>query len=809
MTSAYELYKEGSLLNNRYLKEEDISEGSYGLVSLARDTKRSRLVAVKYIFNLDDEMPSRVKSQDDKYSQSIKRMNNNICEEALHEIKIHEKLGNHEYIVSFLDCFDSFIILEYCPRGDLYDAIKNGTGPTSTRDIINVTNQLISAVEFAHSKSIYHRDIKPENILIASDWTIRLSDWGLATTSRFCNDTGIGSERYMAPELFDEDNDRYYDASKVDIWSIGICLLNLVFCKSPFTAANCSDKSFSYFACNREALFDIFSTMSMDLFAALRYSLTIDPGNRDLSQMKEELLAVRSLTVDDDLKLMEESEKSQYLEVKPITIQNKAKPHGRKSFVIQTPNSHINSHFHDFKRDQYNRKDYFTPPAVSAHYMDRFEKSRKGIYQPPHQRPSTPKSSGNSGSHLTASYNNNSSKNNFWIPSYFCENKKKRRGSFGSFSGNSGKYIPPNLRSPAYKSPFQNNNKHNEAVVSDDDDDGLFVLDEADSSAQTPRTSLGTEDNLSTSNEDSESLDLLQNRVSTMNLEDNYSSDSSSAPSLVQTSLLTPHHKSTSSTLHDRNTKNKGESDLNYPSFSSGSEGNSGTKSEGVYIPPHHRSHHRSHFKPLTTWNNNCFNQNQNSYSSQNQNSYSSQNQNSYFNQNPNNYFNQNQNSYFNQNQNSYSNQNHNYYSNQNQNYYSNQSQNYYSNQSQHNHYQSTTNHNYHPHHHYNHHNNRQHKHRRHSHSCSSKKDIYSSSVPYNKTNGFSRFRSEIIDDDDEEYDFEKSDLYKKFAFRVGAFGDSKMKNKHMNSDGFYKNGFKGKQPISEPIRELSPTAIE
>lgn len=50
MTEDYEVYKEGGLLRERYKKVDDISEGSYGYVSLANDTQTKKLVAVKYIF---------------------------------------------------------------------------------------------------------------------------------------------------------------------------------------------------------------------------------------------------------------------------------------------------------------------------------------------------------------------------------------------------------------------------------------------------------------------------------------------------------------------------------------------------------------------------------------------------------------------------------------------------------------------------------------------------------------------------------------------------------------------------------------
>ncbi|GMG20613.1 unnamed protein product [Ambrosiozyma monospora] len=209
-------------------------------------------------------------------------------------------ISKHPNITGLLDHFDTYIVLEYCSRGDLHDAIQQGIAPISTRDVIDVYLQLISAVEYCHSMGIYHRDIKPENILISDDWSIKLTDFGLATTHNYCSDFDVGSERYMAPELLDhKDIDGYY-ADKVDFWSLGICLLNIVFGKSPFRSASAKDKLFLHFAANRETLFDIFPAMSYDLFAILRYSLTIDPSNRDLELIKENVMKAEYLTIDDE-----------------------------------------------------------------------------------------------------------------------------------------------------------------------------------------------------------------------------------------------------------------------------------------------------------------------------------------------------------------------------------------------------------------------------------------------------------------------------------------------------------------------------
>lgn len=313
----YEKYDSGALLNNKYLKVADISEGSYGLVSVAKDTTAdNKLVAIKFIYPIDYKKDQLDKTKNsERATSSPARLRSNfvkgpskasilrsLYEEASKEIKIHKILGSHPNISSLYDHFDSCLVLDYCSRGDLYEAIQNGLGPSASQDIKDVFLQVLNALEFCHSHGVYHRDLKPENILISEDWSIKLCDWGLATTTRVITNKSefdIGSERYMAPELFDTQLESY-DASKIDLWSVGIILLTLVFHKNPFQVANYSDKRFLQFAANREALFDIFSSMSGEMFSVLRYSLNIDPTNRDLDSLKTEVTNLKYFTYDEE-----------------------------------------------------------------------------------------------------------------------------------------------------------------------------------------------------------------------------------------------------------------------------------------------------------------------------------------------------------------------------------------------------------------------------------------------------------------------------------------------------------------------------
>ncbi|SMR47600.1 unnamed protein product [Zymoseptoria tritici ST99CH_3D1] len=226
-------------------------------------------------------------------------------DEHSEELAIHSRLAQHPNIVNLIHNFETenhqYMVLELCNNGDLYEAIRLGKGPLETGHVRDFMLELVRAVEYLHANGVYHRDIKPENIFLTSDASMKLGDFGLATTDTWSTEFAVGSDRYMAPEQYDASMYGYgYSPAACDIWAIGIVLLNVLFQRNPFATPSQKDVLFADFARDRQSLFDIFPNMSQDTYNVLMHSLALDPANRSLTGVKEALEDVVSFTVDDE-----------------------------------------------------------------------------------------------------------------------------------------------------------------------------------------------------------------------------------------------------------------------------------------------------------------------------------------------------------------------------------------------------------------------------------------------------------------------------------------------------------------------------
>ncbi|CAO2648614.1 Nn.00g078810.m01.CDS01 [Neocucurbitaria sp. VM-36] len=279
---------EGVVLNGRFETISPLNHGSFGMVFQAKDLVTGDNVAIKVIT---------------KTTAAANCPSAFAVDERSEELGVHLRIGDHPNVVNLVQSFETqnhiYLVLEFCSNGDLYEAIRMDKGPLETEHVRDFMLQLVEAVEFIHSKGIYHRDIKPENIFLTQSGSMKLGDFGLATSDTWSYEIAVGSDRYMAPEQYDPSNAGYATA-KADIWAIGIVLLNVLFQRNPFAVPSASDPLYADFALDRQSLFDVFPNMSQDTFEVIRHCLAIDPEKRSLGAVKDALRRAVIFTTDDE-----------------------------------------------------------------------------------------------------------------------------------------------------------------------------------------------------------------------------------------------------------------------------------------------------------------------------------------------------------------------------------------------------------------------------------------------------------------------------------------------------------------------------
>ncbi|KAK4158074.1 negative regulator of sexual conjugation and meiosis [Chaetomidium leptoderma] len=266
-----------------------VGTGAYGVVYSAVDTKTNVRYAVKCLskFNPDGTPLDR---------RQVAFQNR--------EIRLHHLASNHANVVSILKIIDYpdciFVILEYCPEGDLFYNITERMQYVGKDELSKkVFLQILDAVEHCHSLGIYHRDLKPENVLVSDQGeTVKLADFGLATASERSEEYGCGSTFYMSPECLDPTSSRrpFYYCAPNDVWSLGVVLVNLTCGRNPWKQASYEDSTYRAFTRSQDFLKTILP-VSDELNDILGRIFTRNPDERiTLPELRARILSCPRFT---------------------------------------------------------------------------------------------------------------------------------------------------------------------------------------------------------------------------------------------------------------------------------------------------------------------------------------------------------------------------------------------------------------------------------------------------------------------------------------------------------------------------------
>ena len=221
-----------------YIILDSLGSGGMGEVYLARDTRLDRTVALKVL--------SPDISQDKRRMQRFRQ-----------EAKVASSLNQPNILTVFefgeVDGL-TFLATEYIDGETLRDHLEAKRLKLS--EIVDISIQVLAALDAAHEARIVHRDIKPENVMLRRrDGVVKVLDFGLAkvtehkysslehdsdpeaiTEFRTAPGVIMGTINYMSPEQakaseIDE---------RTDIWSMGVIMYEMVTGKIPFRGSTTS-----------------------------------------------------------------------------------------------------------------------------------------------------------------------------------------------------------------------------------------------------------------------------------------------------------------------------------------------------------------------------------------------------------------------------------------------------------------------------------------------------------------------------------------------------------------------------------------
>ena len=214
----YEKYV-GMIFDGRYRIQRIIGLGGMAVVFEAEDLLMHRTVAVKMLKEgVGDDATSVKRFINESKAVSMLSHPNIV---SIYDVSVREDL--------------KYIVMEHI-RGITLKNYMSRKGKLPVREAVSFTEQILRALDHAHSKGIIHRDIKPQNIMLLKNGMIKVADFGIAklpsAETVTVTDKAIGTVYYISPE---QASGKPIDP-RSDLYSVGVMLYEMVTGTLPFSA---------------------------------------------------------------------------------------------------------------------------------------------------------------------------------------------------------------------------------------------------------------------------------------------------------------------------------------------------------------------------------------------------------------------------------------------------------------------------------------------------------------------------------------------------------------------------------------------
>lgn len=194
-------------------RRELIGKGSFGMVYKGIDLESNRLLAVKEISLVGSNV------------QQLPILQKELAlMERLHHPNIVQCLGadhDDQYLRIYMD---------YVAGGSVSSIIRS-FGCFQERQASVLTQQMLRGLQYLHDRKIAHRDLKGDNLLLETDGTLKLADFGTAKELATQAMSVAGTAYFMAPEVIRGVG----HGVEADVWSVGCCVIEMLTGKPPFS----------------------------------------------------------------------------------------------------------------------------------------------------------------------------------------------------------------------------------------------------------------------------------------------------------------------------------------------------------------------------------------------------------------------------------------------------------------------------------------------------------------------------------------------------------------------------------------------